>query len=649
MAEAMSASAPPAESAVQQLDGLGGEAAIFNSFDALQDEFVLVAAVEALVGAWDMLADPVKGAAFIVRSIQVSPVEDLNDLLDIVLTHHRVVPALADDLEDTFSELSRSRDLRADVALEGWARLALGGWCHRAEVAGSLSRRVRQVSGTNDGSPYLVRALGAVMDAWPTMDLCVQMEILSKTGGHEADAAFELGLYEIGRSASSATTQDAVEHLTASRAWLGLALSEEGRPDAAAFKEILDLIDAYASGESITDDDVNRVEALVYDYLEGFVGEASHWRQPRTETSAAWLQLIRRLRDVGSATMRPWLNAEALMSAMGDVYAAHRTMALISRPAYEGPTPTVETGVAVLLRPQLEKSICGYADAVAFLSAWIEQIPGGVPEEARTEQQQAVVELRDTLLQQGDEDGDGERPQERDHEAALLQAFGDDPRLAAVFAAFKDSLLPWDAEQEAVVQRLIQEVKATAADRAAAYLPALHVMVYLLVRVTEGYLNEVSSGTRSTPWLGLDPQSDPIPGEDVLADDLARHFRVMGLDVSVETQGVAGGRVDVLVRFKGCTFSVEVKREKMSRTRSELTSQYGMQSVQYAGSSVATAFLAILDFGHRDDRIDLNGVLWVTGLKPNEDSRNYALVSTRVQANVDSPSRSSRRARKPRS
>jgi len=54
-------------------------------------------------------------------------------------------------------------------------------------------------------------------------------------------------------------------------------------------------------------------------------------------------------------------------------------------------------------------------------------------------------------------------------------------------------------------------------------------------------------------------------------------------------------------------------------------------------------------FGHRDDRIDLNGVLRVTGLKLNEDSRNYALVSTRVQANVDSPSRSSRRARKPRS
>jgi hypothetical protein len=91
--------------------------------------------------------------------------------------------------------------------------------------------------------------------------------------------------------------------------------------------------------------------------------------------------------------------------------------------------------------------------------------------------------------------------------------------------------------------------------------------------------------------------------------DLARH-------VEVEVPEVAGGRVDVLLRFDDVRFVVEIKRE-LHDASAEGLPQYIGQSVLYHSTDMRLGLLLVLDLTEKPSGpASLERSIWVDRSRP---------------------------------
>ena len=164
-------------------------------------------------------------------------------------------------------------------------------------------------------------------------------------------------------------------------------------------------------------------------------------------------------------------------------------------------------------------------------------------------------------------------------------------------------------------------------------------MIAATVMYSAYLIDNVQSGERKVPFLGL--SEPPFPKEHNLADGLNDRFLAAGLPSQIERTNTGGGRVDIALQFDRFRLCIEVKRELTSRTDADLFVSYADQAVQYASTSVALAFLAVLDFSKHLVRVDLDHAFWTTAHQ-TPASRVYAVTGLRVQGNVDSPSKGSK-------
>ncbi|QHK19802.1 hypothetical protein GU243_08730 [Pseudarthrobacter psychrotolerans] len=313
---------------------LGGEEAIYQQGQLLAGQGWLIPAVDALCREWPTLINHENARDFLVEALQEADLFTFDGLADVISLSPAALREAATHVVELLRAFNQSADLRQDMALELWTRLAIGGWCSALEVRAALATRARHAaSAGEDASPYLVRSLGAAFDRWNDNELEEGLRLFADAEDSNSDSLMELGFHSIGRAAAAGTLTAALDEMHMATVWFTRAEQDDDRSDAHTFALITGRIHHFGSGNPITPEDVTEVEDSVYTYLSGFVGEEPHWRQPRADTSASWARLISSLAGVADLHQQEWMDAANLIAAAADVYVAHRSLTLVIDPS----------------------------------------------------------------------------------------------------------------------------------------------------------------------------------------------------------------------------------------------------------------------------------------------------------------------------
>jgi hypothetical protein len=637
---------------------IGGEQAIYDQQAEILQDHALPMVVAALCDSWPELKSRDLAVHFLLDAAASDNLFVYADVLDLVLNCAEALPDVAKPLSDRIRVASSRGGVGAEIALEAWTRLALGGWCGHIQVRGALAGHIDALpSADPDPSAYLTRAVSAALEQWNDEELLHSLETLANLDPSESDAALELGLYSLGKAAGAEDITGATTSLDRAIMWLERSRQEDKRNDAEVFLLAARALREFSGGRAVAQSEVDDLEAAVFAYLDGFTGLEPHWRAPRSETAPAWLKLIAGLEQATRIAEPVWWEPAAVIDVAAELYSAHASLRLVVNWENTGQPETAspgdrQSGVAAIVRPPIEMGIAGQANAIALLDIWLGKRHEMTPGQPADDLLAAVREMRDHLAEESPPNpkalsGVDPLPDPlRDAlhlggpaAAVLSSAIEKVPALLEVVQEMAAAAPAVSYAEAQVVERVCADVAAIIGT-AHGVEPEVRSLVLPLVRFTSYYLDQLQSGSRKTAWLGLSEK--PYPPESVLADALDQHLRLSGLTSYTEVPNVGGGRVDVIVQFGRCRFSVEVKRELVARSNAALVTKYGAQAVQYASTDVPIAFMAVMDYGARATRIDLPGAIWTTPFQIDDASRVYALTSVRVQANVASPSTSSR-------
>lgn len=616
---------------------LGGEHAIYEaSADLVHDTRVVEVAV-ALCAEWAGLEDPARAAALLVSAASAVPVLSVRDLYDVLLESEAALPAIASGLEKAFAQRATAAGFERDLALEGWTRLALGKWTpHTLQLRGLL----QSGSTADDATPPLVRALGAAVSVWNDAELLEALSTLADNEDLDADAAMELGFHSLAAAVSSTDLPTIHGGLQDALRWFDRASADEGRTDALAFKAVVAGVTEQASGHHLPDSRYQAIADAVYEYLDGYRGATRGWRGARSGTTTAWFDLLTRLRVADEDS---WFDTNATLQALAHALAAEQTMVLVVNPGTADKAPQV--GVRELVWPQVEQAARGNAAVIAHIRRWlaVTDLPAASDTRAAVEGLLARLE-QPPSKKAGSEsvrlpDSIREAFGLTDKELSALEtAAGAEPSLRSTLELVALHVQPLKLAQEELLASLLEACDEQAEGGIGKYRAELTVLLIDLIRYTAAHLDLGQSTNRVPPWMA---KHQPWPPEHELADDLNSALRQSGRDSMVERPDVAGGRVDIVVTFPRCRICIEVKSVDQDRTDSELVDDFGTQAVQYAVTDIPVAILVVADYVPRVTRQDLKAAIHVSAEQIDPASRQHALVTIRMQANVAPPSATS--------
>jgi hypothetical protein len=607
------------------LDELGGPTALLDRHDLAQTH--LLRAVQAICDSWAALenrrSDAVKALLEAAGTDDVALVSDIHEEL---LTNPDVITAIHKDLEKVVRRRAAgATGILADIAAETWTRLALGGWCTSSlPVCGHLAEMADTARATGATSSYLVRAVGAALQQWGYDDVRDAMSNLRTIDEYESDAAFELGLHQLGLACVSTDREFVLERLRAAVALFEDAALWEGRLDVRAYLGPLQGLLRFTDGGVVTEDEVTAARTVVSEYLLGYRGLARHWRQGRADLSNGWATLLGLLQAVSDATQPDWFDPTSIIEGAASLLIADTTLTLVSRTPDSG-----NQGVVAVLEPLIAQAFSNQGPSVAFIDRWLSA--AGAATDPDLKMIRSVTALKELAVQgAADPKADG-----GPGDSVPGTAESDIEAFRAFFQARERHL---GLIEESVALRVFDDVKRIVPDVFADAAVEITGVVTDLVRFTSFYLAQRQSGSRTDDWLvGGRDRDGHFPGEHRLSDALKFWF-APSFSVGVEDADVAGGFADVVLRFARFNFYVEVKREEHHRENAWFVDRYGDQATQYAVSDIPVVFLAILDYAPRVTRIDLPGTFWTVSHRHPGATRDYALTGLRVQANTSSPS-----------
>lgn len=655
---------------------LGGEDTVF-ALTASADGIDMYTAAVAVCDSWTTLHNTARAAAWLQDAVRALGDAELIDFNDRVLSAPATLPALARPLETAWNALGDDATLRGNVALEGWTRLALGGWATstlalRSALAGRAGKAAR---GDASADVYLVRSISAALDQWPDHELEAALAALAVFDDLESDVAFELGMAQLRKAVVDTDRHPAATALAAARHRFDQACLEGDRPDAIAFSAACQCVTAFLVGEPFSSELVERIESAAHDWVLGYLGEAPHWRQPRSATAAAWAALVADLQRVRDLDAPGWVDPTMLLTAVGRLYSAHNSSALLARPNLlhspdqpPPPEPGGEAAAWLIIGARLDTALAN-PDRLWLINRWVTDMTArlelaaldgdrngddkgdsdlrvavdalhaahvrllGSPPgkgEASPEDDGIPTELREAVLaERGPEAYDMLRTQ-------LRRVDGDRIDLAHVIPAVSQAVPLAD---ELTITNLLKNLQAIRpADTQRWALPLMTVL-NALVRIVRQTINHTQSGQRRYPWNNWIETTGGRPPEHTLADHLASSIELIsGYPTHVEVPNVGGGRADVLMTIHNEQFVIEVKRVTVSTSNDALVASFGDQAAQYTLTGPPFAFLAALDLTQWTSRLALDESFWVAAWTPPNGGEPRPLVGLRVLANADTPS-----------
>ena len=433
--------------------------------------------------------------------------------------------------------------------------------------------------------------------------------------------------------------QDVQNTLNYARTWFAAARSDDERPDAVAFDDVLAGVVDQVLGKEISEERFQSVQGSVHDYLNGYLGADHGWRFARAQTSLAWSDLLHELHYAASDR---WYRPEHTIESLARTLAAETTMVLVVSPEDSPGQP----GIRALVRPEVLRVGHSNSEVFGHIRRWLDTSHAETEEALRGAVETLLVELEDPPAKKATRESVPQLSTIREHlnltpgqTETFENAAHAFPGLIPLFDIAAAYSHPPRYADEQLIDRLLTECDAIVPGGIQAYTYELRRVVNALVRFGSLRLNEGQNTQRAAPWFAGDKETWPLEHE--LADDLNTALCMSGLNSSVELPNVAGGRVDIAITFDRCTLFIEVKRTDEDQSDSDLVASYGTQAAQYASADVPVTFLAVADYWRRKTRLDLSGAFHVASLQLDERSRVYALTTFRAQANNVTPSATS--------
>lgn len=615
------------------LDALGGERAIYESADILVRDSRVVEVAVAICAGWSSLDDQRAAGNLLMGAVESIPAFSAGDLYDVLLTSESVLPQISADLELALKHRAEGTGLARDFALEAWTRLALGNF---GTMALHLRAALQDGSSAPDASPTLVRALGAALSKWGDENLRAALHALTKHDDLDSDAAMELGLDSVAQATACTELDDVRSGLGDARHWFDVAAADEGRPDAVAFHAVISGVLDQADGHSVSKERYQSIRDSVYDYLDGYQGVSRGWRSARAQTSTAWLELLNQLHQ---AHADDWYDPPRTIENLGRTLAAETTMTLV---VSQGDTE--QAGIRALVQPHVDSMVQRNGAIVSHIRRWLGVSLPDTEQDTRAAVEALLQRLEtppkkvaggSTAIPESIRDRLNLTPADA---AILAEAAAERPDLTDVYEQLAQHSYPVGYAESVLLNQLLDGCEQQAQGGVGQYQYELGLVLMHVIRFTAFHLDEGQSGQRASPWMKA---KKPWPLEHELADDLNRMLRMSGLTAVVEQSNTAGGRVDIAITFPRCRICIEVKRTDQDLSDGQLVEDFGPQAVQYAATDIPVALLVTADYLRRTKRLDLTGAFHVAPLRLQKNSRQNALVSVRMQANVATPSASS--------
>lgn len=615
----------------------GGEAALLHGVEP-ED---LLAGTIALCTAWSELIDTAAAAAFIENAAATLNPSELIPFNDVVLAAPTALPAIAPGLARVWSRLaSDDPTLLGNIAIEGWTRLALGGWCLttlpiRAVLA---TRGAGATAGEVAADQFLIRSIAAAADAWVEPELIPVLESLKEIEDVEPDAAFELGMLHLRDAVQATDLDDALAALNAAMTDYELACIEGDRPDAAAFRGACEAVHGFATGRSVSSESVDAVDEAAETWLRGYLGDDPHWRQSRSEIAPQWAALVRGLNAVADLNEPAWYDTAALLADAGRLYVAYNATTLLASSGGEGDTASA---TPVILGPRLDAGLAASADKLRLVDRWLESKSERADDDATVA---AISEARARLRAPAPPTPSGKARASRDglpdHVREALKGHLDTGDFDTFESAAGPLITPGKQIPiliRRVRDRILGELHDVRPDAYTDWAVHLTGIVGSYVHCIAHTIDRQQGGARNLPWHNVIAQGER-PAEHYLSDHLATWFEANLYTVTAEGTNVAGGRADVVIWEGVERFVIEVKQVGLSRTNDDLSADFGPQAQQYTMTAAPFAFLAVLDNVPRTSRIDLDSSLWTSPWANTETGVSHALTGARVLADVQPPS-----------
>lgn len=660
---------------IPSLESIGGEMAVLGVRGDHPDDVDLFTAAAATCVSWAQVADRDAVKAWLRAAISDLSDEELLAFNDIALASSDALPDLAAVLADAWSAVSEADGaLRGSVAIEGWTRLAVGGWTAAIPLRGALyGRAQRLATGATEPDVFLVRSLGAALDQWGDDELEAALELLSSFDDVESDVAFELGMSALRKAVCASATSEAIEELNRAQDRFNGACIEGERPDAVAFGTACAAVARFLGGDPILEESVSSIDTAAREWFLGYLGEVPHWRQPRAETAGAWALLVHDLYHLRDLDSPAWFEPAKLLADVGHIYCAYNSSTLLVDPRQvpagsvvvnndaesDGPLP-------IALGPRLESALGASAQRIYLAERWIAAVAESLEknEASKDDDSAAAAALQAALARIREEQTlPGKPPASREDDGldpnlreALNEIVGQDvyDRIVAVadrlgLPSILDvtSLLPgarryMPLDEQLLLDRFLREYRDLMPSEFSLWQQHLSLLLTLLIRIVKDTIDHEQGGTRRYSWHRVEPGK--TAAESTLADHLALIIGVStGLPADVEVSNRAGGRADVLVTFHDAErFVIEVKRIAESATDAELSDSFGDQAGQYTLTGPPFAFLAVLDLTRWESRLPISASFWVVPWRVPTTDEVRALTGLRVLADVATPSELSR-------
>ncbi|QPG70156.1 hypothetical protein [Mycolicibacterium mucogenicum] len=657
------------EAPLPSLSAIGGESAVLSSVDkpGLVDIFTAAAVSCA---SWAEVTDRVGMKTWLCSALTKLDAEELLDLNDIALASREALPEVAAELASAWKIISSDSSLRGSVAIEGWTRLAVGGWTAAIPLRGALYERAQNAAAGNaDADIFLVRSLGAALDQWSDDELEQALELLASFEHLQCDVAFELGMVSLRKAVCACDIAEAVAMLAAARRRFESACLEGDRPDAVAFAASCGEVARFLGGEPVREEAVSVIESSSREWFLGYLGEVPHWRQPRAETAGAWTLLVRdlfKLRDIDSPA---WYEPARLLADVGRVLCAHNSSALLANPGEIAGAPSesqVGTPLPVALGPRLERALGADESRIYLVERWLSGVAKRIGDDDTLDGDDvaAAAAAVEAALSRIRGDASQVKP------SASRESGGSDPNLREALRSVVDhaeydhivriakqsnyislrdirGLGPGAGrytplDEELLLESQLRKYRELMPVEFARWQQHLCLLLTLLIRIVKDTLNREQGGTRRYPWHRVGEGKKAH--ESVLADHLAAIIGAStGFPTDVEVSNRAGGRADVVITFDDAErFVIEVKRILDPATDHELSDAFGDQAGQYTLTGPPFAFLGVLDLNHWDSRLPASGSFWIHPWRVPTTGEVRVLTGFRVLGDVATPSDLSR-------
>jgi len=480
-------------------------------------------------------------------------------------------------------------DLMAVYALEALFRLALADAVNRHRLLAILT--------DIDGAPselfaaHAAKLLGAAFTQWGGDDLIAALERLLPAA--EAEAAFELGLIMLGDGLNQASMPDILARLeSAQLRFRQAALADDDRADAVAYDAIIDLIRGFwnETGAADLQTMLARLERAIADRQALLqTGCLPPWLAPRSDREIAWVRLVRRARRAVDDLARPsWLNAAATLNVVLAVYDAERTL-------NAGP------GLSKLVRPRIEAAFVRERGLAEHLDQLLREpdvfgIDTGL-----------AAHLRASVRRRSEETEASRKAEENASYPLLTSVLHGLPgagQLPQSAAAALETALGQQADQaerfaNPVINQLFRDLTAAVASCTDYHGGTKDGFDDLLAQILMFCADRQDVGRKQ-----LGPRADYLRAEDAKEGDLQSDLRqfVKGnlttAEVLTEVEGIATGRSDIYVGFRGVRFITELKRHFGAVDREVVKTYFG-QAGAYQATNVRLGFLGILELVDR--------------------------------------------------